>query len=64
MRHYSYSIYRQTIGDEQRVVSQGAPNEIHRERVPTFVDGLDCLLALWLAEATLDGEDEAEERES
>jgi hypothetical protein len=58
MRHYSYSINRQIIGDERGAVSQVSPGEIRRERVPTFVDELDCLLAVWMAEATLDGEDE------
>jgi hypothetical protein len=35
------------------------PREVRRERIPTFVDQLDCLLTVWVAEATLDSEREA-----
>jgi hypothetical protein len=35
----------------------GPPSgKVRRERIPTFVDQLDCLLTVWVAEATLDSE--------
>jgi hypothetical protein len=38
----------------------GPPSgKVRRERIPTFVDQLDCLLTVWMAEATLDGERDA-----
>jgi hypothetical protein len=41
-------------------VRPGRPSrKVLRERIPIFVDPLDCLLAVWVAEATLDIERDA-----
>ncbi len=41
---------------EREPLSPDRPTAVQPERIPTFIDELDCLLAVWVAEATLDGE--------
>ncbi len=56
MRHYySSPSYRQVADPAEPQSPPNAPNGLRRERVPALIDALDCLLALWVAEATLDG---------
>ena len=55
MRHYYSPIDRQVADPVEPQLSPDAPRSVQRERVPALVDALDCLLALWVAEATLDG---------
>ena len=54
MRHYYSPSYRQVAGAVTPESDPSAPGARHRERIPTLIDALDCLLALWVAEATLD----------
>jgi hypothetical protein len=54
MRHYS-PLHRQAE-NAQRQAGVGLTAAVERERVPGFIDALDCLLALWVAEATLDAD--------
>ena len=56
MRHDHSPVYQQ-VADPAAPPSGGiAQSEFRRERVPALIDALDCLLALWVAEATLDEE--------
>lgn len=56
MRHYYFGpIERQVANPVEPQSPPNAPNGLRRECVPALVDALDCLLALWVAEATLDG---------
>lgn len=54
MRHYYRPLYREVVGPVETESSLGVASEVRRERVPALIDALDCLLALWVAEATLD----------
>jgi hypothetical protein len=54
MRQYSSPLYRQVADPVASQSQPDAPSEVRRERVPSLIDALDCLLALWVAEATLD----------
>ena len=54
MRHYYSPIDRQVADPEKPEAQPDAPSELRRERVPALIDALDCLLALWVAEARLD----------
>ncbi len=54
MRHNHSPLY-QRVADPTEPPSGGiAQSEPRRERIPALIDALDCLLALWVAEATLD----------
>jgi len=55
MRHYYSPIDRQIADPVEPQSPPDAPNGLQHERVPALIDALDCLLALWVAEATLDG---------
>jgi hypothetical protein len=54
VRHYYSPLYRQVADPVVPESRPDAPNDLQRERVPALIDALDCLLALWVAEATLD----------
>ena len=54
MRHDHSPLYQQVADPAEPQSGPIAPSELRRERVPALVDALDCLLALWVAEATLD----------
>jgi hypothetical protein len=62
MQHYYSPLYRQVADPVESPSQPGAPSEVRRERVPALIDALDCLLALWVAEATLDAEPRHDER--
>jgi hypothetical protein len=65
MRHNHSPMYRQVADPETPQAQADVPNQFRRERVPALIDALDCLLALWVAEATLDAgplQDEHSER--
>lgn len=55
MRHY-YSPLNRQADDAQRQAGVSVRADVERERIPGIIDALDCLLALWVAEATLDGD--------
>ena len=48
--YYSHVVWRHLHGGSCRCLLCG-PNRTERERVPSFVDWLDVVLALWVAEA-------------
>lgn len=53
MRRFDDPLYWQSTRMERRVMS-GTGGSVEREAVPAFIDALDCLLAVWVAEAALD----------
>jgi len=62
MRHYAS--FQPTIAFGQWRPGPVTPSEIQRERVSEFIDRLDCLLAVWIAEAILEGPDGVGEGEN
>jgi hypothetical protein len=65
MRHYYSPLYREVDDPVESQSQPAAPTPVRPERVPALIDALDCLLALWVAEATLDaGPRHAERRPS
>jgi hypothetical protein len=56
MPHYA-TAYQENVDPGREPEHSGQPSrKVRRERIPTFVDQLDCLLTVWVAEATLDSE--------
>ena len=53
MRHYYSPLHRQADGAPDHA-GAGVAADVQREAVRGCIDALDCLLALWVAEATLD----------
>jgi hypothetical protein len=55
MQHF-YSPPRREVEELDHVRRSAAmPTDVEPERIPQLIDALDCLLALWIAEATLEG---------
>lgn len=56
MRHYIP--FQQTTAPGPWWTGPVTPSEVQRERVSGFIDVLDCLLAVWIAEAILESADD------
>jgi hypothetical protein len=52
MRHCAS--FQPTITAGQWRPGPVTPSEVQREPVPEFIDPLDCLLAVWIAEAIIE----------
>jgi hypothetical protein len=59
MRHYygsAHGGFVESVGPEGGEAAPRSPALVSRERVPGLIDGLDCLLALWIAESIVDND--------
>jgi len=54
MRHYYGPLYRSLVESGQWREAPPSPDRLRPERVPSTIDQIDVLLALWIGEATLD----------